>query len=122
MNSNPVAGANGPTLTFPSLAPTNTSPCYVVVSNPAAKLASNPVSVGVASPLPQALTRYQATVTGGPDLISYYTFDQLNANDSIGPNNGTLAGTTDFGPGIGGPARACCSAAGERAAGASDRF
>ena len=103
MNSNPVAGANGPTLTFPSLAPTNAGPYYVVVSNPAAKLASNPVSVGVASPLPQALTRYQAAVTGEPSLISYYTFDQLNANDSIGPNNGTLAGTTDFGPGIGGP-------------------
>jgi hypothetical protein len=103
MNSNPVAGAHGPTLTFPSLAATNTGTYYVVVSNPAAKLASSAVSVGVASPLPEALTRYQAAITSESSLISFYAFDQLNADDSIGPNNGTLAGTTAFGPGIGGP-------------------
>ncbi len=102
MNSNAIAGAKSPTLTFTSLAATNAGTYYVVVSNPNTNVASTVVTVGVASPLPAALTRYEQAVTNESSLISYYTFDLLNANDSFGPNNGTLAGTTAFGAGIGG--------------------
>jgi Concanavalin A-like lectin/glucanases superfamily len=102
MNSNAIAGAKSPTLTFTSLAATNAGTYYVVVSNPATNVASTAVTVGVASPLPAALTGYQHAITNEPSLISYYSFDRLTANDSFGPNNGTLAGTTNFGPGIGG--------------------
>jgi hypothetical protein len=35
------------------------------------------------------LADYQAAVTNTPGIISYYTFDQANANDSVGINNGT---------------------------------
>ena len=103
MNSNAITGAKSPTLTFTSLAATNAGSYYVVVSNPNTNVTSTVVTVGVASPLPAALTRYQQAVTNEPSLISRYTFDLLNANDSFGPNNGTLGGTTAFGAGIGGP-------------------
>jgi hypothetical protein len=103
MNSNSLAGAKAPTLTLPNLAAANAGTYYVVVSNPSAKVASVAVSVGVASPLPADLTAYQKAITSESSLISYYTFDDLNANDSVGANNGTLAGITAFGPGLGGP-------------------
>jgi hypothetical protein len=35
------------------------------------------------------LSDYQAAVTSTASLISYYTFEQTNANDSVGPYNGT---------------------------------
>ncbi|HEU5125834.1 MAG TPA: LamG-like jellyroll fold domain-containing protein [Verrucomicrobiae bacterium] len=46
-----------------------------------------------------ALSDYQTAVTNEPSLISYYTFDQNNAADVSGTNNGTLQGTTAFAAG-----------------------
>ncbi len=46
------------------------------------------------------LQDYQKAVTNEASLISYYTFDRTNANDSVGPNNGALAGTAKFGAGV----------------------
>ena len=43
---------------------------------------------------------YQTAVTNESSVISYYTFEQSNANDSHGANNGTLMGTTAFGAGV----------------------
>src|SRR5690349_13461531 len=49
---------------------------------------------------------YQNAVTNEPGILSHYTFDLTNANDSFGPNNGTIQGTVAFGAGIGGSGRA----------------
>ena len=48
------------------------------------------------------LRTYQNAVTNEASLISYYTFDKTNANDSFGQNNGTLQGTARFSQGVGG--------------------
>ena len=45
---------------------------------------------------------YQNAVTNEPSLISYYTFDQSDARDVHGTNNGTLVGTTAFTNGVNG--------------------
>ena len=52
------------------------------------------------------LTDYQAAVTNEPGLISYYTFEQSDASDAYGTNNGTLVGTTVFTNGVGGAGKA----------------
>jgi hypothetical protein len=49
---------------------------------------------------------YQTAVTNEPSLISYYTFDQNDATDSKGTNNGTLTGTTAFATGPAGLGKA----------------
>jgi hypothetical protein len=49
-----------------------------------------------------ALRDYQTAITNEPSLISYYTFDQTNANDNFGSHNGTLQFVTDFSPGVDG--------------------
>jgi hypothetical protein len=54
------------------------------------------------TPARALLAEYQAAVTNEPSLISYYTFDQSNAADARGTNNGTLMGTTAFAAGVGG--------------------
>lgn len=41
---------------------------------------------------------YEAVVKAEPSLISFYTFNNMSANDSVGTNNGSLAGTTAFVP------------------------
>ena len=50
------------------------------------------------------MVRYQTAVSNETSLISYYTFDRLVPEDVFGPNEGTLAGTADWGTGIGGGA------------------
>jgi len=54
------------------------------------------------APARASLADYESAVTNEPSLISYYTFDQSNATDAHGTNNGTLMGTTAFAAGVGG--------------------
>lgn len=49
-----------------------------------------------------SITEYQAAVKSEPSLISYYTFDAGNANDSQAANNGTVVGNATYGTGVGG--------------------
>jgi hypothetical protein len=51
------------------------------------------------------LVDYQQAVTNETGLISYYTFDKTNANDSFGQNNGALAGTAKLAAGMGASGR-----------------
>lgn len=55
-----------------------------------------------ASPALATLGDYQAAVTNTASIISYYTFENSNANDVVGANHGTLMGTTAFEAGAGG--------------------
>ena len=48
------------------------------------------------------LVEYQNSVRNEATLISYYTFDSGNANDTKSTFNGTPEGTVDFGTGVGG--------------------
>jgi Concanavalin A-like lectin/glucanases superfamily len=58
------------------------------------------------SPARALLADYQSAVTNEPGLISYYTFEQGDASDAYGTNNGTLMGTTVFTNGVGGAGKA----------------
>ena len=53
------------------------------------------------SPIQATLADYQTAVTNQASIISFYTFDQSNAADMHGTNNGALMGTTAFATGAG---------------------
>ena len=97
-----LAGKVSATLPFGSLAVSNAGVYHVKVSNPAANVVSDDVTIAVVSPLPANLRLYQQAVTNEPSLISYYVFDQLSAADRMSLTDGTLKGTADFGNGVGG--------------------
>ncbi len=96
-----LTGETASTLSFPNLAAGNAGTYSVQVSNTTARVTSSNAVVAVA-PLPTPLVRYQTAVSNETSLISYYTFDRLLPEDVFGPNEGTLAGSADWGPGIGG--------------------
>lgn len=52
------------------------------------------------------LADYQAAVTNRPGLISYFTFDQSNANDVRAAHNGTTQGGVTFPDGVGAAGKA----------------
>jgi len=94
----PIPGATGLTVGAASLAPGNSGVYYFTASN----------SVGVARSLNAVvhvdnnIARYQATVRGEADLISYYTFDSGDGSDALAVNNGTVSGSVSFTAGAGG--------------------
>ena len=96
-----LSGMTSNTLVFPSLGEGDLGTYSVTVSNSTLAVASDPVTIALA-PLPTPLVRYQTTISNEASLISYYTFDRLLPEDVFGPNQGTLAGTADWGTGIGG--------------------
>ena len=102
--SSPLAGKTESTLAFASLAAGDAGTYSVTVTNPAGSAPSNPVTVALASSLPEPLRNYQSAVSNETSLISFYTFDRLSAEDVVGVNEGSLAGTAGFGSGIGGGA------------------
>ena len=99
-----IADATNATLSIPSLATTDAGSYHVVVTctAPVTNVTSGNATIAVISSLPPTLVAYQTAVKNTPGLISYYTFDQDNANDNVGSHNGTLAGTATLAPGIGG--------------------
>jgi hypothetical protein len=62
------------------------------------------VALALLSPSPARalLAEYHTAVTNEASLISYYTFDQSDAADAKGTNNGTLVGAPTFATGAGG--------------------
>jgi Concanavalin A-like lectin/glucanases superfamily/Immunoglobulin I-set domain len=55
-----------------------------------------------AQSLPQKVVKYQAAIRAEASLISYYTFDDRTARDTVGTGFGSLIGTTNFALGFGG--------------------
>ena len=96
-----LAGKTTNTLSFLSLAAGDAGTYSVTVSNSAAVVTSSNATIVLAS-LPTPLIHYQTVVSNETSLISYYTFDRLLPEDVVGANEGTLAGTAGWGPGIGG--------------------
>ncbi|MBM3881959.1 MAG: hypothetical protein FJ387_19930 [Verrucomicrobia bacterium] len=99
-----VPGATAASLTFASLQTADVGIYHVVASNAAGTVTSDPAALQVVAALPPQLTDYQAAVRREPSLISYYTFEALDANDTKAANHGTLQGQAPFGEGIGGGA------------------
>ena len=97
-----LTGKNDTTLSFPSLGAGDVGTYSVIVTNVGGSVTSAPATIALSSSLPGALVRYQTAISNEASLISYYTFDRLTPTDVFGPNNGTLAGTADWGQGIGG--------------------
>jgi hypothetical protein len=97
-----LTGKTDTTLSFPSLGTGDVGTYSVIVTNVGGTVTSAPVTIALSSSLPGALVRYQTAISNETSLISYYTFDRLTPTDVFGPNNGTLAGTADWGQGIGG--------------------
>ncbi|MFO1499273.1 MAG: LamG-like jellyroll fold domain-containing protein, partial [Verrucomicrobiota bacterium] len=102
-NGAALTAATNATLTFPQLSAGDAGSYTVTVSNPAGQVTSTGAIVAIGT-LPAKLTQYQAAVRAEPSLISYYTFDQVNANDSKAANHGTVQGTVQFLEGVGGGA------------------
>lgn len=103
-NGEAVGGATSDTLSFASLATANAGAYHVVVSNPAGNVPSEVATVEVADSLPAPLVAFQAAVRQQSSLLAYYTFEGLNAEDTEGTYDGTVAGTGSFVTGIGGGA------------------
>ena len=84
-------------LDFLPLAATNAGSYSVTISGHGQQVVSSTavIQTGV------KLTSYQAAVRGESSLISYYTFDASDSNDSKGTNNGVLTGTATFDVGVG---------------------
>lgn len=98
-----LPGQTNATLAFTQLAAGDAGPYRVTVTNPGGHVESSIVQVALGT-LPSRLQEYQTAVRAESSLISYYTFDQLGANDSKSSNNGTVHGSVQFGDGIAGAA------------------
>ncbi|HVU09030.1 MAG TPA: LamG-like jellyroll fold domain-containing protein [Verrucomicrobiae bacterium] len=96
-------GETNATLNFPNLSPGDVNTYHVVVSNSAGDVTSDEVTVALGT-LPSEETRYQTAISSEAGLISYYTFDNLTANDVFGPNNGSLQGSATFASSVAGGA------------------
>jgi hypothetical protein len=101
-NGAPVPSATTNTLVFSAVALSNAATYYCVVSNAAGAVTSSPAVLQVTTAITAAVSNYEAAVEAEPSLISFYTFNNLTANDSVGPNNGTNEGEVAFTPGFGG--------------------
>jgi hypothetical protein len=96
-NGSAIGGETNWFLTFAGLTVQDSGSYYAQVSNTGGSVKSATVSVQVGN----NLAGYHAAVVQEPSLISYYTFDQSDAVDSKGTNNGTLVGSPTFTAGVG---------------------
>ena len=94
----PIPGATNATIGSASLTPANSGAYYVTVSNGAGSTNSATAILQVGN----NIARYQATVLGESSLLSYYTFDNGDAQDAKNAHPGTVANTVAFGAGAGG--------------------
>ncbi|MHC1766232.1 MAG: LamG-like jellyroll fold domain-containing protein [Verrucomicrobiia bacterium] len=98
-----LAGQTGNTLALASVAAGDGGSYTVKVSNAAGTVESNPALVTVAV---TDLAKYQSAVRAEPALVSYYTFDAEDANDTKSSNHGLPVDVVEFGKGVGGSDKA----------------
>ena len=94
-----IAGATAATYTLASLATTDAGTYFVRVSNSAGSVDSASAVVSVSA---TDLAKYQAAVRQEGSLVSYYTFDGGDANDTKSVNHGYPVDEIGFGKGVGG--------------------
>jgi hypothetical protein len=94
-----IAGATAATYSVASVATTDAGTYFVRVSNNAGSVDSAPAVVSVNA---TDLAKYQAAVRQEGSLVSYYTFDGGDANDTKSVNHGYPVDEIGFGKGVGG--------------------
>ena len=94
-----IAGVTSETLILSSLSSDDQGSYQVTVSNGSGEVTSAAALVVVVTP---DLEAYQVAVRNEDSLISYYTFDDETAADSVAGNDGILEGAVDFQTGLGG--------------------
>jgi hypothetical protein len=94
-----LSGKTAATLSIASLAAGDAGSYLVKVTNGAGTVESSPAVVNVAV---TDLSKYQSAVRAESSLISYYTFDAGNANDSKSINHGSPVDEVSYGKGVGG--------------------
>jgi hypothetical protein len=97
-NGDLVTGATNATIGSGSLTVADSGTYHVVVSNTAGSTNSTPATIQVGN----NLSRYQASVLNESSLISYYTFDAGDGQDSKNANLGVVANAAAFSVGPGG--------------------
>lgn len=99
-----IPGANTADLSFQALAVSDAATYSLVVANSAGSVTSNPVKITIESALPSKTLAYQKAIRESGALLSEYSFDAGDANDSLGAHHGTLSGIAAFGSGPSGGA------------------
>lgn len=107
-DNTPVPGQTSFTLSIGSPVAGDSGAYYLAVSNANGTAASAPATVQVNNDI----TRYQATVLGESSLISYYTFDNGDGQDTKNVHPGTLVSAVNFANGPGGVTNQSLSLAG----------
>ena len=92
-DGSPVTDATGNTFSIAAVTSGDAASYAVVVANPVNTVTSTPAVLQLGT-LPGNIVGYQTAIRAESSLISEYAFDLGNANDSVGPNNGSLAGAT----------------------------
>jgi hypothetical protein len=98
-----LPNATNADLPLAQLAAMHAGAYHVVVANAAGGATSTVAQIQLGD-LPGKLKQYQTAVQSEPSLISLYSFDTLDANDSKDSNHGTPEGRVAFGDGVGGGA------------------
>ncbi|HOW64537.1 MAG TPA: hypothetical protein PK256_04555 [Verrucomicrobiota bacterium] len=102
-NNLPVPNATDSALTLNQLGAVHIGAYQVVVANAAGGATSAVAQVELGD-LPGKLIQYQAAVRSEPSLISLYSFDHLDAQDSKDNHHGTSQGQVAYADGMGGGA------------------
>ncbi len=97
-DGSPIAGETSATLSFAAIAAGDAGTYRVRATNVSGSVDSDNAVVRVIVP---DLAGYKTAVQAEPSLVSYYTFDGANADDSKSSHNGSLQGDAGFTPGVG---------------------
>lgn len=96
-----IAGATSATFTLPALAAADVGNYFAVAVGGDGQEARSTVAQVQLGDLPGKLKQYQAAVRAESSLLSYYTFDTVNAADSKDAHPGTAQGRVQYADGIG---------------------
>ena len=96
-----IAGATNATFTLPALSSADLGSYFAVAVGGDGQEARSDVAQIQLGDLPAKLKQYQAAVRAESSLLSYYTFDTVNAADAKGAHPGTAQGRVQYADGIG---------------------
>ncbi len=98
-NNTALTGATNQQLAILNVKAADAGNYFVVITNTGGSVTSAVASIALVAP---QTAKYRAAVRAEPGLISYYNFDNQNANDLVSANHGIMAGVAQFTGGLGG--------------------
>lgn len=98
-NGEPLENETEQSIAFLDVSQEDSGSYHVIVSNSSGQVTSDPAIVEVVSP---NLSAYQDIINSEQSLLSYYTFDDQNVEDTVGINDGFINGSIDYQTGVGG--------------------